>query len=150
MHHERHDHRPARRAPFRHRAIRPEEPRKTETPGKDAPEDAVVKKRKTRRVHRQSAQGESPRKGQVSARRALDSAAPELPLRARLEKQGERLFRACSIVEACFRASTSLYPPKDPEFMVPALEAVQEMLGDVAGEIDEIAANLPPKRKAIS
>jgi hypothetical protein len=85
----------------------------------------------------------------VSARHARDGAAPELPLRARLEKHRDRLFRACSIVEACFRASASLYPPKDPEFIVPALEAVQEMLGDVASEIDEMAADLPRMCRAI-
>lgn len=120
-----------------------------EIPRKEVPGDAAVKKRKVPRARRQSAQREGTRKGQVPARRARDGAAPELPLRARLEKQSERLFRACSIVEACFRASASLYPPKDPEFMVPALEAVQEMIGDVAGEIDEIAEDLPPKRRAI-
>ena len=77
-------------------------------------------------------------------------AAPKLPPSARLEKQSERLFRACSIVEACYRATASLYPAKDPEFMVPALETAHEMISDAAGEIDEIAENLPPKRKSIS
>lgn len=85
----------------------------------------------------------------MSARRARDGAAPELHLRARLEKHRDRLFRACSIIEACFRASASLYPPNDPEFMVPALQGVHEMLGDVAGEIDEMAAALPRKCRAI-
>lgn len=32
--------------------------------------------------------------------------------------------------------------------MVPALQAVHEMVGDVAGEIDEIAEDLPPRRRA--
>jgi hypothetical protein len=86
----------------------------------------------------------------MRVRRAPEGAAPELPIRARLEKHRDRLFRACSIVEACYRASASLYPSNDPEFIVPALEAVQEMLGDVAGEIDEMAEALPPKSRPIS
>lgn len=36
-----------------------------------------------------------------------------------------------------------------PEFMVPALETAHEMIGDVAGDIDEFAENLPPKRRSI-
>jgi hypothetical protein len=116
---------------------------------KEAPEDAAVKKRKVFHARKEKAQRDRAQKRPARSRRARDGAAPELPLRARLERQSERLFRACSIVEACFRASASLYPPKDPEFMVPALEAVQEVIGDVAGEIDEIAEDLPPKRRAI-
>ena len=102
-----------------------------------------MKNRKVSRERRESARRRDSRKGQVAARRVPDGVAPELPPRARLEKQGERLFRACSIVEACYRASASLYPAKDPEFIVPALEAVHEMIGDVAGEIDGIAEDLP-------
>jgi hypothetical protein len=84
----------------------------------------------------------------VRSRRARDDTAPELLPRARLEKQSERLFRACSIVEACYRASASLYPPNDPEFMVPALEAAHDMIADVAGEIDQMAEDPPRKRRA--
>ena len=107
-----------------------------------------MKKRKVSHARRKNAEKHGSRKGPVRSRRVSGGAAPVLPPSARLEKHSAQLFRACSIVEACYRATASLYPLKDPESIVPALEAAHEMIGDVAGEIDEIAEHLSPKRRA--
>lgn len=121
--------------------------RRTEIRAKEAPGGEAAKQRKGLRARSGNAQ-----RGSAGKRpgRVRNRAVPELPLPARLAKQSERLFRACSIVEACYRATASLYPPQDPEFIVPALETAHEMIGDVAGDIDAIAENLPPKRRSIS
>lgn len=96
--------------------------------------------------------GTGTHKGSAGKRpgRVRNRAVPELPLPARLEKQSERLFRACSIVEPCFRATAALYPHQDPEFMVPALETAHEMIDEVAGDIDAIAENFNRRYEAIS
>lgn len=79
-----------------------------------------------------------------------------LPLDEQVEAHCAQIHKAMSIVECCKLASASLYEQDRPESMVPAFEAVYELLGTVAGELGDIAdsfkARTPvrPRRKRAS
>jgi len=62
-----------------------------------------------------------------------------IPLDQRVEAERERLFKAISILECCKLATASLYEIGDSEYMVPALEAICDLLTDTASELEYIA-----------
>lgn len=68
---------------------------------------------------------------------ALDG-APSLA--ERVQAQREQLYKAMSIVECCKYASATLYAVDDSEYMVPAFDAVCDLLDTMAGELERIAS----------
>lgn len=67
---------------------------------------------------------------------ALD-AAPSLA--ERVEAERERIFKAVSIVQCCWYAIVTKWDVDDPEYMIPAFEAVCDLLDTAAQELERIA-----------
>lgn len=65
-------------------------------------------------------------------------AAPSLG--ERVEAERERLFKALSIVECCRFATATLLEVSDSEYMVPAFEAIFDLLSTSAVELERIAS----------
>jgi len=68
---------------------------------------------------------------------ALD-AAPSLAERVELER--ERISKAVSIVLCCWYAMVTKWDVDDHEYMIPAFEAVCDLLDDAAEELEGIAS----------
>lgn len=66
---------------------------------------------------------------------ALDS-PPSLA--ERLQAEREQIFKAISIVESCKNATATLLEVNDSEYMIPAFEAVCDLLDTSAGELERI------------
>ena len=58
----------------------------------------------------------------------------------RVEAERERLFKALSIVECCRFATATLFEVNDSEYMVPAFEAICDLLSTSAEELERIAS----------
>ncbi len=86
--------------------------------------------------------------GQVGAEQRIESqqgagVSPSnaaIPLDERVEAERQRLFKAISILECCRLATASLYEIGDSEYMVPAFEAICDLLTDSASELEYIAS----------
>lgn len=65
-------------------------------------------------------------------------AAPSLAERVQVER--EQIFKALSIVECCRFATTTLLEVGDTECMIPAFEAVCDLLNDSAEKLERIAS----------
>jgi hypothetical protein len=87
--------------------------------------------------------------GQVRAEQRLESqqtksgvspfdAAPSLDERVEAERQ--RLFKAISILECCRLSTASLYEVENSEYMVPAFEAICDLLTYSVNELEDIAS----------
>jgi hypothetical protein len=66
-------------------------------------------------------------------------AAPSLG--ERVEAERARLFKALSIVECCRFATATLFEVNDSEYMVPAFEAICDLLSTSAEELELIASD---------
>lgn len=65
---------------------------------------------------------------------------PALPsLAEQLNDQSDQIGKAASIIFVCRQSCASLYRTDEEEFMVPALEAVMDMLGGVMSRLEGIA-----------
>jgi hypothetical protein len=64
--------------------------------------------------------------------------APSLAERVHVER--EQIFKALSIVECCRLATATLLEGGDTECMIPAFEAVCDLLNDAAEELEGIAS----------
>lgn len=60
-------------------------------------------------------------------------------LAERVEAQRNQLFKAMSIVECCKFATATLLEVNDSEYMVPAFEAICDLLNASVEELEEIA-----------
>lgn len=60
-------------------------------------------------------------------------------LAERMQALREQLFKVISIVECCKFATATLLEVDDSEYMVPAFEAVRDLLNASAEELEEIA-----------
>lgn len=58
----------------------------------------------------------------------------------RVEAERARLFKALSIVECCRFATATLFEVNDSEYMVPAFEAICDLLSTSAEELEGIAS----------
>jgi len=67
----------------------------------------------------------------------LDSPAS---LAARVQAQRDQLFKAMSIVECCKFATATLLAVDDSEYMIPAFEAICELIDTSAEELEKIAS----------
>lgn len=65
-------------------------------------------------------------------------AAPSLG--ERVEAEREQLFKALSIVECCRFATATLFEVDDSEYMVPAFEAICDLLSTSAEVLEGIAS----------
>lgn len=61
-----------------------------------------------------------------------------IPLVERLQTEREQIFKAISIVECCRNAAATLLAVNDPEYMIPAFEAVCDLLDTSAMELGRI------------
>lgn len=60
-------------------------------------------------------------------------------LAERVETERERIFKAVSIVQCCWYAIVTKWDVDDPEYMIPAFEAVCDLLDASAEELERIA-----------
>lgn len=67
---------------------------------------------------------------------ALDAASS---LAEQVKAERERIFKAVSIVQCCWYAIVTKWDVDDPEYMIPAFEAVCDLLDASAAELDRIA-----------
>jgi hypothetical protein len=63
-----------------------------------------------------------------------------IPLDKRVEAERQRLFKAISILDCCRLSTASLYEVDDSEYMVPAFEAICDLLTDTVNELEYIAS----------
>jgi hypothetical protein len=63
-----------------------------------------------------------------------------IPLDQRVEAERQQLFKAISILECCRLATASLYEIGDSEYMVPAFEAICDLLTNTVSELEYIAS----------
>lgn len=81
---------------------------------------------------------------------ALDG-APSLA--ERLQAEREQIFKAISIVECCRNATATLLEVNDLEYMIPAFEAVCDLLDTSVMElgriVDECAGRGPPRGQGV-
>ena len=68
---------------------------------------------------------------------ALD-AGPSLA--ERVGKERAQIFKALSIVECCWHATVTKWAVDDQEYMIPAFEAVCDLLNDAAEALERIAS----------
>ena len=61
-------------------------------------------------------------------------------LAERVESERERIFKAVSIVLCCWYATVTKWAVDDNEYMIPAFEAVCDLLNDSADELERIAS----------
>jgi hypothetical protein len=60
----------------------------------------------------------------------------------RVEAQRGQIMKALSIIECCKYASATLLDVDDPEYMVPAFDAVHDLLNTSAEELERIASSV--------
>jgi hypothetical protein len=96
-------------------------------------------------AHRSRGSGASAPESKRSAETTKDNprvtpldAAPSLAERVQIERQ--QIFKALSIVECCRFATATLLEVGDTEYMLPAFEAVCDLLNDAAEEFQRIAS----------
>jgi hypothetical protein len=63
-------------------------------------------------------------------------------LAERIEAQRGQVMKALSIIECCKYASATLLDVDDSEYMVPAFEAVHDLLNTSAEELERIASSV--------
>jgi len=80
------------------------------------------------------------RLGSQQTRSRVSPSISVIPLDQRVEAERQRLFKAISILECCRLATASLYEIGDSEYMVPAFEAICDLLTDSASELEYIAS----------
>lgn len=68
-------------------------------------------------------------------------------LAERVQAQREQIFKAISIVECCKNASATQLAVDDLEYMIPAFDAVRDLLNTAAGELERIASAVPKTRR---
>lgn len=61
-------------------------------------------------------------------------------LAERVESERDRIFKAVSIVLCCWYATVTKWAVDDHEYMIPAFEAVCDLLNDSAEELERIAS----------
>jgi len=66
----------------------------------------------------------------------------ELSLAERVEKERRQIFKALSIVECCWYATVTKWAVDDQEYMIPAFEAVCDLLNDTAEAFERIASEV--------
>jgi len=66
--------------------------------------------------------------------------APSLAERVQIERG--QIFKALSIVECCWYATVTKWAVDDQEYMIPAFEAVCDLLNDAAERLEPIASQL--------
>lgn len=84
-------------------------------------------------------------KGSIKKRPEPHQLGPKVPapgrprsLTERLEAERAQIFKAISIVECCKNATATLMNVEDSEYMVPAFEAVCDLLDTSAEELGRI------------
>lgn len=99
-----------------------------------------IKRTSLSRASQAAAPGEKdrPERRRTESRASPLDVAPSLA--ERVEAQREQLFKALSIVECCKFATATLLAVDDSEYMVPAFEAVCDLLNASAEELEGIAA----------
>jgi capsular polysaccharide biosynthesis protein len=92
-------------------------------------------------------QARVPRQSRALAAAAPESHRPELKpsaldgppsLAERLQAERKQIFKAISIVECCKNATATLLEVNDSEYMIPAFEAVCDLLDTSATELGRI------------
>jgi hypothetical protein len=92
-------------------------------------------------------QAHAPTQSRAPATAALESHQPALKLPAqdslsaiaeRLQAERKQIFKAISIVECCKNATATLLEVNDSEYMIPAFEAVCDLLDTSAMELGRI------------
>lgn len=97
---------------------------------------------------RRTRQTKEMKSGRVGARRleskqtksGVSPSNAAIPLDMRVQAERQRLFKAISIVDCCRLSTASLYEVDDSEYMVPALEAICDLLTDTVNELEYIAS----------
>lgn len=77
--------------------------------------------------------------------RVLSLGSP--PLAERIQALREQLFKVISIVECCKFATATLLEVDDSEYMVPAFEAIRDLLNASAEELEEIAFSVRARHR---
>lgn len=96
-----------------------------------------LQSRESKAANPKSEQRPEPHRAELRAS-PLD-AAPSLG--ERVEAERARLFKALSIVECCRFATATLFEVSDSEYMVPAFEAISDLLTISAEELERIASD---------
>lgn len=78
--------------------------------------------------------------------RVLSLGSP-VSLAERVQALREQLFKAISIVECCKFATATLLEVEDSEYMVPAFEAICDLLDTSAEELEEIAFSVRARHR---
>lgn len=111
------------------------------TPKKSNPSTKGIAKRA--RPSRESRAADSRSKRRADTRkstRPVNSLDADPSLAERVESERERIFKAVSIVLCCWYATVTKWAVDDHEYMIPAFEAVCDLLNDSAEELERIAA----------
>lgn len=91
------------------------------------------------KVSKPSGKGSNARRKAPTERRAVAALDSSLSLAERIQAQREQLFKVISIVQCCRNAMATKLLTDDLEYMIPAFEAVCELVDSAAGELDCIA-----------
>lgn len=110
-------------------------PKKSSSSTKGATKRARPSK-ESRAATEESKQNAEPRQSTQPVT-ALD-AAPSLADRVEVER--ERIFKAVSIVLCCWYAMVTKWEVDNHEYMIPAFEAVCDLLNDAAEKLEGIAS----------
>ena len=70
-------------------------------------------------------------------------------LAKRLQAERKKLFKAISIIECCKNATATLLEVNDSEYMIPAFEAVCDLLDMSAVELGRIVADCESRDRSI-
>lgn len=57
-----------------------------------------------------------------------------------MEVERDRIFKAISIIVCCWYATATKWEVHDDEYMIPAFQAVCDLLNDSAEELERIAS----------
>lgn len=71
-------------------------------------------------------------------------------LAERLQAERKQLFKAISIIECCKNATATLLEVNDSEYMIPAFEAVCDLLDLSAVELERIVADCENRNRSIA
>ena len=106
----------------------------------DRPTKGATKRtRKSRESQAATPKSEQrPEPHRAELRASPHDAAPSLA--ERVEAERGRLFKALSIVECCRFATATLFEVDDSEYMVPAFEAICDLLSTSAEELERIVS----------
>ena len=111
------------------------------TPKKSSPSTKGIAKRA--RPSRESRAAASRSKRRADTRKStppVNTLDADPSLAERVEAERDRIFKAVSIVLCCWYATVTKWAVDDHEYMIPAFEAVCDLLNDSAEELERIAS----------